>query len=59
VHRGASSADVKANTGFDYDAPTSAPTTPEPDSETLALLRGRVRQELAETYPQFAATLVA
>jgi glutaconate CoA-transferase subunit B len=50
---------VKANTGFDYDAPTSAPITVEPDSETLALLRGRVRQELAETYPQFAATLLA
>jgi glutaconate CoA-transferase subunit B len=59
VHRGASSADVQANTGFEYDAPTSPPTTVEPDSETLALLRGRVRQELAETYPQFAATLVA
>jgi len=58
VHRGWSSADVKANTGFDYDAPTSAPITVEPDSETLALLRGRVRQELAETYPQFAATLL-
>ena len=57
VHRGASSADVKANTGFEYDAPTSPPTTVEPDLETLALLRGRVRQELAETYPQFAATL--
>ena len=59
VHRGATSAEVKANTGFDYDAPTSPPITVEPDAETLALLRGRVRQELAETYPQFAASLVA
>ena len=58
VHRGATSAEVKANTGFDYDAPTSPPITVEPDAETLALLRGRVRQELAETYPQFAASLV-
>jgi glutaconate CoA-transferase subunit B len=57
VHRGASSDDVKANTGFEYDAPASAPATPEPDSETLALSRGRVTEELAETYPQFAATL--
>ena len=59
VHRGTSRADVKANTGFDYDAPASAPTTPEPDAETLALLRGRVTEELAETYPQFAAMLRA
>jgi glutaconate CoA-transferase subunit B len=59
VHRGVSSADVKANTGFEYDAPSFAPTTVEPDSQTLALLRGRVSEELAETYPQFAATLVA
>ena len=35
------------------------PTTPEPDAETLALLRGRVTGELAETYPQFAGTLAA
>ena len=59
VHRGASSAEVRANTGFDYDAPASAPTTPGPDAETLALLRGRVTEELAETYPQFAAMLRA
>jgi len=59
VHRGVSAADVRANTGFDYDAPADVPTTPEPDSQTLALLRGRVTAELAETYPQFAGTLAA
>ena len=59
VHRGVSAADVRANTGFDYDAPADVPTTPEPDEETLALLRGRVTGELAETYPQFAGTLAA
>jgi glutaconate CoA-transferase, subunit B len=59
VHGGASAADVKANTGFDYDAPDIVPATPEPDPETLALLRGRVTEELAETYPRFAATLEA
>ncbi len=59
VHRGVSAADVRANTGFDYDAPAVVPTTPEPDDETLALLRGRVTGELAETYPQFAGTLAA
>lgn len=59
VHRGVSAADVRANTGFDYDAPADVPTTPEPDAETLALLRGRVTGELAETYPQFAGSLAA
>jgi glutaconate CoA-transferase subunit B len=33
------------------------PQTPAPDAATLALLRGRIRRELAETYPQFASTL--
>lgn len=59
VHRGASRADVKANTGFDYDEPADVPTTAEPDADTLGLLRGRVTAELAETYPQFAGTLAA
>ncbi len=59
VHRGVSAIDVRANTGFDYDAPADVPATPEPEAATLALLRGRVTAELAETYPQFAATLAA
>jgi glutaconate CoA-transferase, subunit B len=59
VHRGVSSADVRANTGFDYDEPAVVPVTAEPDADTLALLRGRVTRELAETYPQFAGMLTA
>jgi glutaconate CoA-transferase subunit B len=46
VHRGASAADVRANTGFDYDAPDNPPQTKAPDAATLALLRGRVTEEL-------------
>ena len=57
VHRGATAAEVRANTGFDYDAPAEPPQTQAPDAETLAILRGRVTQELAETYPQFAEIL--
>ena len=57
VHGGATADEVRALTGFDYDAPDDPPPTPTPDSETLALLRGRVTDELGETYPQFAATL--
>jgi glutaconate CoA-transferase, subunit B len=57
VHRGTTAAEVRAQTGFDYDTPADPPQTPAPDVETLALLRGRVTHELAETYPQFADTL--
>ena len=57
VHRGATAPEVRANTGFDYDQPAEPPQTPAPDAESLALLRGRVTQELAETYPQFAEIL--
>jgi glutaconate CoA-transferase subunit B len=57
VHRGVAATDVRANTGFDYDSPTDPPQTAAPDAATLALLRGRVTQELAETYPQFAELL--
>jgi glutaconate CoA-transferase subunit B len=57
VHPGFTEQDVCAATGFDYDAADDAPQTAAPDATTLALLRGRVRQELAESYPGFAATL--
>jgi glutaconate CoA-transferase, subunit B len=56
-HRGASADDVRANTGFTYDAPDGVPQTASPDAATLELLRGRVTDELSETYPQFAQTL--
>ena len=59
VHRNSSVAEVRQATGFDYDVPSSVPITAEPDAEVLALLRGRVTDELAETYPQFAGTLAA
>ncbi len=55
VHPGHSAEEVRAETGFDYDAPASVPETPAPDAATLALIRGRVAAELAETYPTFAA----
>lgn len=57
VHRGVTAAEVRAQTGFDYDVPANVPQTPAPDAATLTLLRGRVTDELAETYPQFAETL--
>jgi glutaconate CoA-transferase subunit B len=57
VHRGHSVEEIVANTGFEFDRPERVPTTPEPDPQVLALIRGRIRDEIAETYPKFAATL--
>jgi glutaconate CoA-transferase subunit B len=55
VHPGHDAAEIRENTGFDYDEPDTVPETPAPDAETLALLRGRVAAEVAERYPAFAA----
>ena len=54
VHPDSSVEDVRANTGFDYDAPATAPRTAAPTSEELALMRGPVARVIAENYPGFA-----
>jgi glutaconate CoA-transferase subunit B len=54
THPGAGAADVRAATGFDYDAPDVVPPTPPLDLETLQVLRTTVAREVAETYPAFA-----
>jgi glutaconate CoA-transferase subunit B len=57
IHAGHDLAEVSAATGFDFDRPPAPPLTPPPTSEELALIRGRIREEVAETYPVFAAGL--
>jgi len=57
VHPGHSVQDVVDNTGFDFDRPEDAAVTPPPEPEVLRLLRRRVRSEIADAYPRFAATL--
>ena len=54
IHPGQTQADIRANTGFDYDE-AAPPTTPDPTPEELALLRGPVQAEMLETYPDFCA----
>jgi glutaconate CoA-transferase, subunit B len=54
LHPGVSAADVRAATGFDYDAPQRVPETPSPDAATLALLRTDIAVTVAATYPGFA-----
>ena len=57
THPGTSLDDIVAATGFEFDHGATAPETPGPSHEVLHLLRTRVLDELAETYPAFAATL--
>lgn len=46
--------DVRAETGFEFDAPADVPLTPGPSGEELALLRGPVAKLVAADYPDFA-----
>jgi glutaconate CoA-transferase subunit B len=57
VHPGESIDSIRANTGFDFDVAGDAPVTPGPTPDDLALLRGNVAPDIAETYPRFARTL--
>ena len=58
VHPGHGIEEVLDNTGFAFDRAEEVATTRGPDAAQLALLRGRVRAELAETYPRFVAQLL-
>jgi glutaconate CoA-transferase subunit B len=58
VHPPYDRADIRANTGFDYDEPARVPATARPDAVSLSLLRGRILDELAEAYPAFARSMI-
>ncbi len=55
VHPGHDESEVAAATGFDFDRADRVVETPPPTKDELALIRGRVREEVAEAYPLFAA----
>jgi glutaconate CoA-transferase, subunit B len=59
VHPGHTLEAVLDNTGFDFDRPDVVPQTQAPEPERLALIRGKVRSEIAEAYPRFAAAQAA
>jgi glutaconate CoA-transferase subunit B len=46
--------DARAQTGFAFESPDTAPVTPPPSAEDLALLRGPVAEAIAADYPDFA-----
>ena len=52
IHPGEDAASIRAHTGFDYYE-AAAGVTPDPSPDELALLRGQVRAEMEETYPEF------
>lgn len=56
LHAGVTLEEVRDNTGFDFDLPECIPVTPAPEPDRLALLRGRIRKEIQDTYPRFVAT---
>jgi glutaconate CoA-transferase subunit B len=57
IHSGFDLEDIKAATGFEFDHEAAPKSTELPDNTTLGLLRGRVLNELSETYPDFAYQL--
>jgi glutaconate CoA-transferase subunit B len=54
VHPGHSIEEIRDHTGFDFDCAQTVPVTPGPEPRALELLRSRIREEVAETYPRFA-----
>lgn len=57
IHPGHDLAEIKNATGFRFDHDERPDQTMPPDPQTLELLRGRVYDEVAETYPDFAAQM--
>jgi glutaconate CoA-transferase, subunit B len=54
IHPGHDLAEIEAATGFDFDRADPVVETGVPTKNELALIRGRIREELAEAYPIFA-----
>jgi glutaconate CoA-transferase, subunit B len=57
IHPGHDLAEIEAATGFDFDRANPVIETPAPTAFELDLIRGHVREELAEAYPLFAAAM--
>ena len=55
VHPGHSVEEIRDHTGFDFDLPERVAQTAAPDAARLRLIRGLVRDRLAESYPEFVA----
>ena len=56
VHPGHSVGEVLERTGFEFECADEVPETAAPSAGQLRLIRGRVAAEVAQTYPEFAAS---
>lgn len=57
IHPGHTLEEILDNTGFSFDHAEKVPTTIGPDAQVLSLIRGQIREEIAESYPRFAANM--
>ena len=57
VHPGRTLEEILDNTGFEFDRSDDVPQTPTPEPGWIQLMRGKVREEIAETYPRYAARI--
>ena len=55
-HPGTSLSEIADNTGFDYLEDSGVHETEHPSADSLTLLRGTVRDQISEIYPEFART---
>jgi glutaconate CoA-transferase subunit B len=55
VHPGHTVAEIREQTGFDYDVAPDCAETAAPTAQELDLLRTKVKPEIAASYPDFAA----
>jgi glutaconate CoA-transferase subunit B len=57
LHPGHTLEEIRDETGFEFDVADKIGTTPLPDADTLALMRGEILAQIAETYPRFVSTI--
>jgi len=57
VHPGRTLEEILDNTGFEFDRAENVSQTPPPEPGWIELMRGKVREEIAETYPRYAARI--
>lgn len=58
VHPGHTVAEIREQTGFEFDVSSEITETPAPDRETLALIRGPVGEAVGKVYPAFRTRLL-
>ena len=57
VHPGHTVAEIREQTGFDYDVAPHCAETAAPSVQDLELMRKKVKPEVAANYPEFAARI--